>query len=183
MLSPVTDVLIRNGQKPLVSLQFLDKVKAHLRGLPEKPKELFELPEAANYIRKDITSALHKNYTQNDLSDVFFSLGWPQDDNSIDSFWRAYRSLIRNIESQKLMAKSLDEYDIKYSKEGTKKKRIPASKMKDVEASAVTNALLPQAEKTQKKEVKDTASANPDAQPTIQQSGAHFELSPDTEDI
>ena len=90
MLPPVTDVVIRSGSKSMVNVQFLDKMKEHLRGLPEKPKELFEFQEAANYIRKDITSALHKNYTQNDLSDMFISFGWPQDGHSIRSFWRAF---------------------------------------------------------------------------------------------
>ena len=183
MLPPVTDVVIRSGSKSMVNVQFLDKMKEHLRGLPEKPKELFEFQEAANYIRKDITSAFHKNYTQNDLSDMFFSFGWPQDDNSIRSFWRAFNALVRSIESQKLIAKSPDDYDVKYSKEATKKKRISTSKLNEIETSSVPDVPLPKPEKKQKKEVRDTAPANPDTPSIIQHSGAHFELPPDTDDI
>ena len=180
MLTPVMDVVIRSGSKAMVNVQFLNKLKEHLRGLPEKPKELFEFQEAANYIRKDITSAFHKNYTQNDLSDMFFSLGWPQDDNSIRSFWRAFNALVRNIESQKLMAKSPDDYDVKYSKEVTKKKCISASKLNEIETSSSPDVPIP---KPQKKEVRDMAPVNPDTSSIIQNSGAHFELPPDTEDI
>ena len=81
------------------------------------------------------------------------------------------------------MAKSPDDYDVKYSREATRKKRISASSLNEAETFSVHDVPLHKAEKKQKKEVKDTAPVNPDMSSAIQQSSAHFELPPDTDDI
>ena len=178
----IAEPIMKVGIKTFVSVELLEKIQGRLMELPEKQKTQLEAKDAIAFLYQDICSALEKNYTLSEISQLLQSSGWAITENSLKYFWR-----ISRIEKEKE----------RNAKKNAGKKQNPrpspstsATENKDV-AEALNIALEGMKEsKANAKSVSAKHKEKLEPVPKEARDGrddktkdSHFELQPDTEDL
>ena len=180
---PITKV----GIKTFVSVKLLEKIQGLLMELPEKRKTQLEAKDAIAFLYQDIRSALEKDYTLGEISQLLQSSGWEITENSLRYFWKMSR--------------------LENEKEKRSKRNVPSKNARKDQgtqlARAVTedNALAEAAKLAlsgERKEVEldakstntkhkeksgSTSSVEDRIKRDEKRKDSHFELQPDTEDL
>ena len=201
------DYAQKRGTKTYFSSQAVETAHLQLIGLPPKPKTRFNLLETVIYLQPDITSAFEKNYTQEEVSVILRSSGIVSRDPDLKHFWRLYQAEKKNLKGKKNKPLKTSENELiaSHSKltqtnldsafasaETTSGKRKTHKKKPD-ETQKISSDVQIQSGRTVEEtpalgslDAIKTSSVIPEAasddKPLIQ-SGAHFDLPPDTEDI
>lgn len=176
-----------------IGLEILEKIRALLRSLPEKQKTRYATREAVGFLYEEIQSALNKNYSMEEISELLRSSGWEIQENSLKYFWRLFRheekrndtSTSNNLKRLKLKkdAKKLTP------KKQKNKQNEEDHKAETQSADLLSNALNSTEDASQKKE-KEKISIKKHPKITVnsgsgdvEKLNVHFELPPDTEEL
>ena len=92
MLSGTTEQITKMGAKTFISVKLLERIQGQLMDLPEKHKTQLETKEAVAFLYQDISSALAKNYTLSEISDLIKSSGWELTESSLKYFCKISRT-------------------------------------------------------------------------------------------
>ena len=198
------------GSKIFVVRQVVEKSHTMLVELPEKEKSLFELPEAVSVLYPDISEALQKNYTQEEITDILRSAGWVLKDRNLKYLWKLFRAEGKNLHGKKDTLPEIEGKEPPSHFPEIEHKEIdipailseisrlnpsfsetsedaPAENVQDNATDEEKSALPSQtSEKVSGNKRKKASSEKSDVMSEEKpqpQSGAHFELPPDTEDI
>lgn len=176
-----------------IGLEILEKIRALLRSLPEKQKTRYATREAVGFLYEEIQSALNKNYSMEEISELLRSSGWEIQENSLKYFWR----LFRHKEKRNDTSTSKDLKRLKSKKDEKKltpkrqknKQNEEDHKAETQSADLLSNALNSTEDASQKKE-KEKISIKKHPKITVnsgsgdvEKLNVHFELPPDTEEL
>lgn len=161
-----------------IELSLLEKIQKQLKELPEKQKTRYGTKEAVAFLYEDLKTAMSKNYTLGEISEILMASGWEIRENSLKYFWKMFR------------------HEEKKSSDSTvkKKKNIASKKIRKE---------LKQTEKIEPKQNRETAEESAQAelknqtpkaaegmkgkgqqkQKKTEEKTAYFELPPDTDDL
>ena len=181
----IAEPIMKVGIKTFVSVELLEKIQGRLMELPEKHKTQLEAKEAIAFLYQDICSALEKDYTLSEISQLLQSSGWEITENSLKYFWR-----ISRIEKEKEKKGKKNAPSKNVGKEQNPRLNTPATENKDV-AEALTLALEEMKESkvnaksagTKHKEKLEPVSKGVSDGRDEKPKDARFELHPDTEDL
>lgn len=185
-----------------INLEILEKIRALLRSLPEKQKTRYATKEAVGFLYEEIQSALNKNYSMEEISELLRSSGWEIQENSLKYFWR----LFRHEEKRNDTSTSKDLKRLKSKKDEKKltpkrqknKQNEEDHKAETESADLLSNALnstenMSQKGKREKSSIKrhskvtgnsgsgDVEEVSEECSPKAKD--VHFELPPDTEEL
>ena len=180
----IAEPIMKVGIKTFVSVELLEKIQGRLMELPEKQKTQLEAKDAIAFLYQDICSALEKNYTLSEISQLLQSSGWAITENSLKYFWR-----ISRIEKEKEKERN--------GKKNPGKKQTPrpnpstsATENKDV-AEALNLAL--EGMKESKASAKSVSAKHKEKLEPVSKEArdgrdekpkdSHFDFPPDTEDL
>ena len=169
----------------LVSFEVLEALHSLISGLPVKEKKFYKTPEAVDYLFQDIRDALvNKNYTIEDISQYFISVGWHITPTALKQFWRVFRSDMEKHRTSQLLS----------GKKARKKREKSGMCVPENLSPVVINVGKEDYEKDIKSSYEIHQNDRPDdAQKSagdavqnnifVSKSSAHFIMPPDTEDL
>ena len=169
----------------LVSFEVLEALHSLISGLPVKEKKFYKTPEAVDYLFQDIRDALvNKNYTIEDISQYFISVGWHITPTALKQFWRMFRSDMEKHRASQLLS----------GKKARKKREKSGMCVPENLSPVVISVCKEDYEKDIKSSYEIHQNDRPDdAQKSVgdavqnniflSQSSAHFVMPPDTEDL
>ena len=169
----------------LVSFEVLEALHSLISGLPVKEKKFYKTPEAVDYLFQDIRDALvNKNYTIEDISQYFISVGWNITPTALKQFWRAFRSDMEKYRASQLLSgkkvRKKREKSVTCVSKNLSPVVINVGK-EDYEKNIKSSYEIHQNDRTDdaQKSVENTTRNNI----FVSQSSAHFVMPPDTEDL
>ena len=211
MLEVSTKPVQKIGSKIFVVRQVVEKSHTMLVELPEKEKSLFELPEAVSVLYPDISEAFQKNYTQEEITDILRSAGWVLKDRNLKYLWKLFRAEGKNLHGKKNTPTELEGKDppshfpdiaqdvinipsnlsemilgLAKASDETMENVSSEHVQENVTDEEKSVSLFQKSEKESGNKRRKTSSEKSDVMSEEKpqpQSGAHFELPPDTEDI
>ena len=169
----------------LVSLETLEALHSLISELPVKEKKFYKTPEAVDYLFQDIRDALvNKNYTIEDISQYFISVGWHITQTSLKQFWRVFRSDMEKHRTSQLLS--------------GKKARKKREKLGTCVPENLSPVVISVGKEDYEKDIKSSYEIHQNDRPDdaqksvgdavqnnifLSQSSAHFVMPPDTEDL
>lgn len=169
----------------LVSFEVLEALHSLISGLPVKEKKFYKTPEAVDYLFQDIRDALvNKNYTIEDISQYFISVGWSITPTALKQFWRMFRSDMEKYRASQLLSgkkvRKKREKSVTCVSKNLSPVVINVGK-EDYEKNIKSSYEIHQNDRTDdaQKSVGDTVQNSI----FLSQSSAHFVMPPDTEDL
>ena len=169
----------------LVSFEVLEALHSLISGLPVKEKKFYKTPEAVDYLFQDIRDALvNKNYTIEDISQYFISVGWSITPTALKQFWRVFRSDMEKYRASQLLSgkkvRKKREKSVTCVSKNLSPVVINVGK-EDYEKNIKSSYEIHQNDRTDdaQKSVENTTRNNI----FVSQSSAHFVMPPDTEDL
>jgi hypothetical protein len=179
---------VKVGGRNFVQVEVLQAIKTHLDHLPAKQKTMLEFRDAAVFLYPCIKGAVQKNYTKDEILQIIIKEGWEITQNSFRYLWSLFLSEDENPSKKKSHVRSAGKTKAEKSNSAIEgnKNNAPESletisvPVADKENDETNEASLSPEILTSSKNNAASDKNDTDTQP---QSSAHFELSPDTEDL
>lgn len=170
-----------------IELSLLKKIQEQLRDLPEKQKTRYGAKEAVEFLYDDLKTALSKNYTMGEISEILMQSGWEIRENSLKYFLKMFRHEEKSDSDKTLKRKRKQN-----RKESKKQNEVinPETRSNELEHTHKTEPeevteknKEPKVEqkKLPQKNVKDEKGK--DQEKKAEGKNAYFELTPDTDDL
>ena len=193
----------KRSSRTFYSSQVVEEAHLQISALPPKPKTQFDMLETVIYLRPDIIDAFEKNYTQEEVTVILRKVGIVSKDPNLRHFWRLFQAEDKNLKpkknaSLKAAGKGTDSIPVSSGAVIEKRKKHKAASIETkcdvrdelpkegipypLQSSSYPDGAGNTTENNPPEASHDASPALPDDTPKTL-SGAHFELSPDTDDI
>ena len=188
------------GAKPLIQRKEVVAAQGRLNKLPHKFKDYFNPKEAVAFLFNDIQSTLQKGYSFGEIAETIGKGGWAISEQSLKYFYKRFSAEHKDDkpEKRKKIASSrkadteLDRLAAQSIEATLGSASAQKGKPSDAQVSSIDDAKpsVPETPKSSKNESqhksKDTVpdkSAPSAKEADAKRNDAHFELSPDSDDL
>lgn len=185
----------KTGSKYSVSIETLKAFGAEIEKLPVKEKISYDIKEAVTFLRPFLDLAVEKNYTKDEILGLMKKIGWSISHNTFKYLWSLYLLEKENSDGKKKTSKKASK---KIKAENSKENISPNEKdlsyglsVEDVEENKNENETQEQnfevqatnADTETNSEQKNKNGIYERLKSAWQGNSAHFEVTPDTENL
>ena len=164
---------VKIGSKNFVQVEILQAIKTRLDHLPAKQKTMLEFKDAAAFLYSGIKNAVQKNYSKDEIQQIIIKEGWSITQNSFRYLWSLFLS-----EDEKPSKKRT------YVRSGGKTKTPKSnSPIETIESNIADKENVVISQDSLSSEIHTSSKDNAFSYKTNPISDAHFNITPDTEDL
>ena len=183
---------VKIGSKNFVHMEVLQSIKSKMDHLPDKPKTMLDFRDAALFLYPCIKAALQKNYTNDEILQIIIKEGWELTQNSFRYLWSFFLSEDENYSKKKSGSKSVSKERRTIPKHNLKQNISNIQENRNIELihdsdkpenSNPDNAHAANEATEMQSSTEENSTSENSEEISKQTHSAHFELTPDTEDL
>lgn len=182
----------KTGSKYSVSIETLKAFGAEIEKLPVKEKISYDIKEAVTFLRPFLELAVEKNYTKDEILGLMKKVGWNISHNTFKYFWSLYLLEKENSDGKKKTSKraskkikaensnentSTNKKDLSYGLSTEENKNENETQEQNFEVQATNADAETNSEQKNKNGIYERLKS------AWQGNSAHFEVTPDTENL